>query len=261
VRPLRRVRVGVPELKDRLSPGVREVFERFLDDFKRLGAVCVPFEWPPSPLERSGDGGLGDWVHILGAEAAVIHEQFAGREHLYRDEFRRLFMPMMRTTDAVDYVRAQVERIQLVETWTSLFADLGVSGVLHPACASEAYRAGEDVSPEVMGQLMFGVWNDTNFPVVSLPAGLSATDGSPVGMQLVGLPFTERSLLQTAVDIQAATEYHLAGPPGLDDAPRYLPPPRRESGEQPPFVSLPSPFDALLPDRPGTQAGRVSSLV
>lgn len=255
VRPLRRVRIGFPELTKRLSPGVSEVFDRFVDDFRRLGADCVPFEWPPSPLEQSGDGGLGDWVHILGAEAAVIHEQFAGREHLYRDEFRRLFMPMMRAANAVDYVRAQVERTELVSTWMSLFADLRISGVLHPACASEAYRAGEDVSPDVFKQLMFGVWNDANFPVVSLPAGLSSTDGSPVGMQLVGVPFSERSLLQTAVDIQAGTEYHLACPSGLDDAPFYDSPPRRESGKQPPFVSVPSPFDALLPE--GSAARRV----
>jgi aspartyl-tRNA(Asn)/glutamyl-tRNA(Gln) amidotransferase subunit A len=250
-RPLSGVRIGVPELGDRLSPGVGAVLDRFVDELAELGAERVSFSWPRSPLEQSGDDELGDFVHILGAEAAAIHQQFAGREHLYREEFRRLFLPVMgRSSNAGDYLRAQSARGELVETWSTLFTDLGLDAALHPACAGEAYGADAEVSPRVMRQLMFGVWNDTGFPVVSLPAGLSPSDGSPVGMQLVGLPFTEQLLLQVAVDIQAATDYHSACPAGLDEAPRYVPPPRHETGPQPPFVVVRSPFDALVPEAP-----------
>jgi hypothetical protein len=68
-------------------------------------------------------------------------------------------------------------------------------------------------------------------------------------MQLVGLPFAEQALLQIAVDYQAATGWHAAVPPNLDDPHRapFQPPPVRSSGPQPPFRPLPSPVEAILP--------------
>ncbi|HTX00522.1 MAG TPA: amidase, partial [Acidimicrobiales bacterium] len=247
LRPLSGVRLGVPDLTERLSPGVASVFERFAEDLRRLGAECVAFAWPENPLEVVEGDGVPGWLRILGTEASVIHEQFAARRHLHRDEFRSLFLPMMRSSSGADYLQAQMARQVLADCWSARFAELEIDAVLHPASTSEPYRADEDVTAEVMKRLLFGVWNDTGFPVVSLPAGLSPLDGSPVGVQLAGLPFSERSLLQIAAELQAATGYHLASPAGLDDARPFVAPSRPEAGAQPPYVGPPSPFDTLHP--------------
>ena len=245
--PLRGTRVGIPLFADAPSAGVTEVFDRFQADLARLGAELVSFDWPSNPLEGQHDA--GDWVHILGAEAQAIHEQFKGREGLYRDEFLTLFTPMKASGTAVDYVRAQIKRASYIDTWSALFARHGLTAVVHPACNDELFRVGSELTNGAGPRLMFGVWNDTNFPVVSVPAGLSPTDGSPVGMQIAGLPYTEQDLLQVAVDLQAATDYHLASPPGLDAGPDYQAPQRRETSPQPPFQPVRSPLNAAIPLR------------
>jgi aspartyl-tRNA(Asn)/glutamyl-tRNA(Gln) amidotransferase subunit A len=249
-RPLARTRIGIPQFgPEPLSAGVAEVFARFQDDLIRLGAELVTFEWPANPLQ-DGAGNMGDWVHIVGAEAQVIHEQFAERGHLYREQFRRLFAPFRGAGSAVDYVRAQVARAQLIDTWTRLLAEQELSAVVHPPARDELPRTDSEVAHDAGPRLMLGVWNDTGFPVVSVPAGLSPTDQSPVGMQLAGLPHTEADLLQVAIDLQAATGYHRESPPELDSGPAYEPPARHSPGAQAPYIPGPSALNAVIPWNP-----------
>ncbi len=180
----------------------------------------------------------------------VIHEQFADRSDMYREEFIGLLAPLKTAGTAIDYVRAQVARAQLIDTWTSIFTEHELTAVAHPACQDEAFRTDVELTYEELPRLMLGVWNDTGFPVVSAPAGLSPKDQSPLGMQLAGLPYTEAALLQIAIDLQAATEYHRQQPPGLDDGPDFQPPARHEAGPQRPYVPGPSALNAVIPLNP-----------
>jgi aspartyl-tRNA(Asn)/glutamyl-tRNA(Gln) amidotransferase subunit A len=254
--PLAGTRIGIPQFgADQPSAGVAEVYARFTGDLARLGADLVPFSWPANPLERRGRN-LGDWTHILGAEIQVIHEQFADRSHLYRPEFLGLLEPMRTGGTAIDYVRAQVARAELIDTWTRIFTERELTAVAHPACQDELFRTDVELTFEKLPRLMLGVWNDTGFPVVSVPAGLSPADQSPVGMQLAGLPYTEPVLLQVAIDLQAATDYHRQSPPGLDSEAAYVPPARFAAGPQPPYVPGPSALNAVVPLNPGTSSDR-----
>jgi aspartyl-tRNA(Asn)/glutamyl-tRNA(Gln) amidotransferase subunit A len=248
--PLAGTRIGIPLFgADQPSAGVAEVYARFQDNLASLGAELVRFPWPANPLERRGRN-LGDWTHILGAEIQVIHEQFADRSHLYRQEFLGLLEPMRTSATAIDYVRAQVARAELIDTWTRVFAEHRLSAVAHPACQDELFRTDVELTFEELPRLMLGVWNDTGFPVVSVPAGLSPADRSPVGMQLAGLPYTEPGLLQVAIDVQAATDYHRQSPPELDAGPAYAPPTRHAAGPQPPYIPGPSALGAVVPLNP-----------
>jgi aspartyl-tRNA(Asn)/glutamyl-tRNA(Gln) amidotransferase subunit A len=253
-RPLAGIRIGIPLFgADQPSAGVADVYARFQDDLSGLGAELVRFPWPANPLERGGRN-VGDWTHVLGAEIQVIHEQFADRSHLYREEFLGLLEPMRTRGSAIDYVRAQVTRGQYIDTWTRLFAEHELSAVAHPACQDELFRTDIELTWEELPRLMLGVWNDTGFPVVSVPAGLSPADQSPVGMQLAGLPHTEAALLQVAIDVQAATDYHRQSPPDLDHGPDYQPPARHPAGPQPPYVPGISALNAVLPVNPATRS-------
>jgi len=248
--PLAGIRIGIPLFgANQPSAGVADVYARFQDDLSGLGATLVPFPWPDNPLERGGRN-IGDWTHILGAEIQVIHEQFADRSHLYREEFLGLLAPMRTAGTAIDYVRAQVARAEFIDTWTRLFAEHELSAVAHPACQDELFRTDVELTYEELPRLMLGVWNDTGFPVVSVPAGLSPADRSPVGMQLAGLPHTEAVLLQVAIDVQAATDYHRQSPPDLDHGPDYVPPARHAVGPQPPYAPGPSALNAVIPVNP-----------
>lgn len=253
-RPLAGTRIGIPHFNADAAPssGVAEVYDRFCGDLVGRGADLVSFPWPANPLEGGGPN-VGDWTHILGAEIQVIHEQFGDRSHLYRDEFLGLLAPLRTAGTAKDYVRAQVARAQLADTWTRVFADHELTAVAHPACQDELFRTDVELTYEELPRLMLGVWNDTGFPVVSVPAGLSPTDQSPVGMQLAGLPHTEAALLQVAIDLQAVTDYHRQSPANLDHGPDYQPPARQATGPQPPYVPVLSALNAVIPVNPAAR--------
>jgi aspartyl-tRNA(Asn)/glutamyl-tRNA(Gln) amidotransferase subunit A len=250
-RPLAGTRIGIPQFAADVapSPGVAEVFARFCGDLAGRGAELVTFPWPANPLE-GGSRNVGNWIHYLGAEAQVIHEQFADRGHLYRDEFLELLAPMRSAGTATDYVRAGVARAQLAETWTRVFADHELTAVAHPACQHELWRTDVEVKHEALPRFLGGTWNDTGFPVVSVPAGLSPADQSPVGIQLAGLPHSEAALLQVAIDLQAGTDYHRQSPADLDHGPEYQPPARHVVDPQPPYVAPLSPLNAVIPRDP-----------
>ncbi|HEY3735718.1 MAG TPA: amidase [Streptosporangiaceae bacterium] len=253
-RPLAGIRIGIPQFGADAapSPGVAEVYARFCGDLAGRGAELVSFPWPSNPLEGGGRN-VGDWTHILGAEIQVIHEQFADRNHLYRDEFLGLLAPLRTAGTAMDYVRAQVARARLADTWARVFAEHELTAVAHPACQDELFRTDVELTYEELPRLMLGVWNDTGFPVVSVPAGLSPADQSPVGMQLAGLPHTEAALLQVAIDLQAVTDYHRQSPADLDHGPNYQPSARHVAGPQPPYVPPLSALNAVIPVNPATR--------
>lgn len=252
-RPLRQLRLGLPALRNgSVADGVANVWQRVGEELARLGATLVRFDRPRNPLEVAGGSEAG-WKTILGAEATAHHAQFTGRRHLHRPEFRRLFREVADPpASALDYVQAQIKRSELAATWRALFAEHRLDAVLEPAAPGGVppRRSGDQVAQDevVDAETLVGTWNDTNFPVLSLPAGLSA-EGVPVGMQLVGLPFAERRLLEIAVQFQAATAHHTIVPPGLDDvrpSARVAEEPQ-PSAPQPAYRTLRSPLEVLFP--------------
>jgi hypothetical protein len=54
-------------------------------------------------------------------------------------------------------------------------------------------------------------WNLTGLPALSVPCGFA--DGLPVGLQLVGRPFDEASVLRVGHAYQEATRWHERHPP------------------------------------------------
>jgi len=52
--------------------------------------------------------------------------------------------------------------------------------------------------------------NIAGLPAISIPAGFA--DGLPIGMQIIGKPFSEETLLKIAYAYQQATEWHKRKP-------------------------------------------------
>jgi aspartyl-tRNA(Asn)/glutamyl-tRNA(Gln) amidotransferase subunit A len=258
-RPLRGARIGVPRFADGfLAEGVAAVWARFQEELAQLGATLIEYDRPENPLEENGGAGAG-WQTVLGAEALAIHAQFADRRDLHRAEFRALFDPMVETVGtAVEYVQAQMKRAELVRTWVGIFEELRLDALVEPGSAAEVLKKEELPSEEAEAAdhpldveaipWLFAMWNDVNFPVLSLPAGRSHVDGGPVGMQVVGLPFTERTLVQIGIDYQAATGYHTEEPERLDGAGRtpFAPPDVPDAGPQPAYRPVASPLGGIL---------------
>jgi aspartyl-tRNA(Asn)/glutamyl-tRNA(Gln) amidotransferase subunit A len=90
--------------------------------------------------------------------------------------------------------------------------------LLAAACPVPAPRIADSDPLETTARLTqtISMWVLSRTPAMSVPVGFC--DGLPVGMQLIGKPFAERTVLAAAHAYQEATDSHLRRPPHLSAA-------------------------------------------
>jgi aspartyl-tRNA(Asn)/glutamyl-tRNA(Gln) amidotransferase subunit A len=112
------------------------------------------------------------------------------------------------------YLKAQKVRTLIKREFEAAFADHDV--ILTPTSPSVAFRLGEKVDdPYAMylNDLYTIPVNIAGNPAISIPCGMS--QGLPVGMQLIGRPFEESTLLGAAHAYGQVTDWHRQAPPAL----------------------------------------------
>ncbi|MGB8315235.1 MAG: Asp-tRNA(Asn)/Glu-tRNA(Gln) amidotransferase subunit GatA [Aestuariivirga sp.] len=99
------------------------------------------------------------------------------------------------------YVRAQKIRTLIKRDFDQAWAKVDV--VLTPATPSPAFAPGEISDPVQMylNDIFTVTVNMAGLPGIAVPAGTSK-DGLPLGLQLIGKPFDEETLFQTAAAIE-----------------------------------------------------------
>jgi aspartyl-tRNA(Asn)/glutamyl-tRNA(Gln) amidotransferase subunit A len=105
------------------------------------------------------------------------------------------------------YVRAQKVRTLIKRDFDEAWNKVDV--VLTPATPSAAFAPGEITDPLQMylNDVFTVTVNMAGLPGIAVPAGISS-EGLPLGLQLIGRPFDEETLFQTAAAIeQAAGKY------------------------------------------------------
>ena len=108
---------------------------------------------------------------------------------------------------AADYVQAQRERARMIAEMAPLYAeyDALLTNGAGPAPRLDAHRAigftGKWQTPS-MGTLA----SITGGPAIAVPCGFSG-DGLPVGMQIIGRPFDEATVLRIAHSYEKATPW------------------------------------------------------
>jgi len=110
------------------------------------------------------------------------------------------------------YLRAQKVRTLIRRDFEQAFATC--DAIATPTTPAPAFRLGEKTEDPLQMYLadIFTVpANLAGLPALSLPCGLAA--GLPVGLQLVGRPFDEETLLRAGAGFQKATSHHELAPP------------------------------------------------
>ncbi|MBK7949369.1 MAG: Asp-tRNA(Asn)/Glu-tRNA(Gln) amidotransferase subunit GatA [Deltaproteobacteria bacterium] len=111
------------------------------------------------------------------------------------------------------YGKAQRVRTLIRRDFELAFAQCDV--ILTPTAPETAFRLGEK-SGDPLAMYLSDVYtvsaNLAGLPALSLPCGLS--DGLPVGLQLLGKPFDEASILRVGDAFERATPHHRLVPPG-----------------------------------------------
>ena len=155
----------------------------------------------------------GVHVAIVLTEAATFHEQWLrtraadyGPEVRFGLEWGKLFMGM-------DYVQAQRVRELIRQDFATALRRVDV--IAAPTVPAVAPKVGESTvpikgSPEDILATMIRLTkpsNHTGLPAISVPCGFTAA-GLPVGLQLIGRPFDEATVLRVAHVYESTTPWH-----------------------------------------------------
>ncbi|NUH40142.1 amidase [Streptomyces samsunensis] len=208
-RDLTGLRLGVPVnyFFDHVDPQVENAVRSAVARLAGLGARLVDVEVPMTQYIQATQWGL------MVPEATSYHENDLRRApELYGPDVRVLLEAGV-LVPATDYLRAQRSRTLMRRAWSSLFdrADL----IAAPSVPATAARTGQqefqwaDGTRETVTDAYIRLSapaNITGIPSVSLPVGLDGA-GLPIGMQLMGRPFEEATLLRAA----AAYEHERGG--------------------------------------------------
>ncbi|MGH8660331.1 MAG: amidase family protein, partial [Burkholderiales bacterium] len=152
---------------------------------------------------------LGEWNAcnrtILSSEAYAIHEKWLrerpqdygrlARERILSGAFVR----------AADYINATRVRSKLAKAFHGLLAGIDVAvtaSSMDPACRIDDPAAIE----RTYGRQARAPFNLTGGPALSVPVGFSKA-GLPLGMQIVGKPFSEALVYRVGHAYEQATEW------------------------------------------------------
>ncbi|SOH92559.1 aspartyl/glutamyl-tRNA(Asn/Gln) amidotransferase subunit A [Monaibacterium marinum] len=107
------------------------------------------------------------------------------------------------------YRKAQRVRTLIKGDFEKVFAD-GIDAILTPATPSPAFALGAAAEMNPVEMYLNDVFTVTlnlaGLPGISVPSGLSA-DGLPLGLQLIGKPWEEGDLLNTAAALEKAAGF------------------------------------------------------
>ena len=241
---LRGLRIGVLrhhwETDLPTSDDVRTAMEASLDVLRRLGAELEDCQ--VRPLAAYYD------VKIIIAETEIfsVHQpNLVARPGDFGADFRTRALPAVLFT-ANDYVQATREHRRMMAEMEPLYGrfDAFVTAGLGEAPRLADYRS---VSfwqkPSALT-----AWNVTGQPVLALPNGFGR-NGLPLGMQILGRPFEEPTILRIGHAYEQATEWHRCRPALVAgaEAPAVTPPP---------VLSVTEPADAATRDLCATAARR-----
>ena len=205
---LRGLTIGIPweTYYESLDPEVERAMQEAHRALRRLGARLKRVRIPHAGY------GLTATIAIMMAEAAAFHaSRLRGRFHLLTDYVAsRLLEGAL--TPATHYIRAQRIRTLLCHETQQALA--GVDALLLPTVPIPAHSLDPSVaSPQFLATIgrNTSIGNITGLPALSLPCGFTP-GGLPIGMQLLGRGFDERTLIAIAAAYQQATDFHLRHP-------------------------------------------------
>lgn len=211
------LRIGIPKeyKSDGLSPEIIALWEKGIDLLKQAGAEIVDISLPHTkyalpayyiiaPAEASSNLARYDGVRYTNrVEGKDIVDMYVKtRADGFGDEVKRRIMigTYVLSSGYYDayYVHAQKVRTLIRQDFDKAYNEQKIDVVLTPTTPSAAFPQGEPVTDPIQAYLndVFTVTaNLAGVPALSVPAGFSS-EGLPLGLQLIGRPFDEETLLK-----------------------------------------------------------------
>ena len=209
-----------------LDPEVKKALDEAIATYTRLGAQFREITLPHTDYavacyyliataEASSNLARYDGVRFghRTAESKGLIDMFAkSRDEGFGPEVKRRIMlgTYALSSGYYDayYLKAQKVRTLIMQDFIKAFGAVDV--ILTPVAPTPAFRIGEKTSDPLQMYLsdIFTIpVNLAGTCGISIPAGLSES-GLPIGLQLIGNPFGEETILRAAYAFEQATEWH-----------------------------------------------------
>ncbi len=204
------VRAAVAQLED-MGAEARELSFQHAD-------YCLPAYYIIAMAEASANLARYDGVRfgarVDGADLIDSYKKTRGAG--FGEEVKRRIMLGTYTLSAgyydAYYGKAQAVRTLIRGDFDALFDEVDV--LIAPVAPTTAFKFGEvtdDPLRMILADVLTISANLAGIPGLSVPCGFDAA-GLPIGLQILGAPFTEERLLQVGHAYQRATDWHLRTP-------------------------------------------------
>ncbi len=224
-RSIKGLKIGIPKeyRVEGMPAEIESLWERGAQWLRDAGAEIVEISLPHTsyalaayyivaPAEASSNlaryDGIRYGVRQAGKDINAVYENT--RAAGFGKEVRRRIMIGTYVLSAgyydAYYVKAQKIRTLIKQDFDTAFAS-GVDMVLTPTTPSTAFELGSKGKADPIEMYLNDVFtvtvNMAGLPGVSVPAGMSS-DGLPLGLQLIGRPFDEETLIAGATVLESA---------------------------------------------------------
>ena len=227
------LKLGLPKeyMVGGLDPEVKAAVAAAVKQFQSLGAEIVEISLPHT------DYAVGTYYIIATAEASANLARFDGIRYgarvdgadpieLYGNTRGQGFGPEVKRRiilgtyvlssgyyDAY-YLRAQKVRTLIRQDFLKAFEQ--VDAIITPTTPTAAFKIGEksdDPLQMYLSDIFTISCNLAGIPGISLPCGFTQSPKLPIGLQLLGKPFGEETLLKIAHAYEQSTPFHKEKPP------------------------------------------------
>ena len=221
------MKLGVPKeyFVEGIQPEVDSVIRTAIDKFRELGASIEEVSLPHTgyalavyyiiaPSEASANLARYD-----GVKYGLSHEEATGmwenmektRQYGFGPEVKRRIMLGTYALSAgyydAYYLKAQKVRTLIRQEFDSVFEK--IDALITPTSPTVPFKIGEKTDDPLqmyLSDVCTLPINIAGIPALSIPAGFS--EGLPVGMQIIGKPFAEETIMKIGHAYQQVTDCH-----------------------------------------------------
>jgi aspartyl-tRNA(Asn)/glutamyl-tRNA(Gln) amidotransferase subunit A len=186
---------------------VAALVEKAIDQLSDLGASVVEFPFPEAVQAEAED----DNLTLLRMEGYAVHRDTLAQ---HADQYSSRVRARLEATPelpAADILQIQERRTGLMASTKQRLG--AVEAVVGPTLLTPAPRL-VDLDKGEPARLLTRLVNWLGLCGVSVPCGFTSK-GLPVGVQLIGKPFDEVTILRIARAYEASTDWHERRPPGF----------------------------------------------
>jgi len=227
------LRIGIPKeyFVEGMQGEVRAALQAAISRLQEMGAeidweVSLPHTkyalaiyYILAPSEASANLARYDGVKYGFSErnaASVIEATERTRQFGFGTEVKRRIMLGTYALSAgyydAYYVKAQKVRTLIKREFDQVFEEY--DALVTPTSPIVPFKLGEKLEDPMqmyLSDICTLPMNIAGIPAISIPAGFA--DNLPIGMQIIGKPFSEQTLLRIAFAYEQATDWHKRKPP------------------------------------------------